>query len=420
MTSPRYEDIREKLGFAFLKLRVLNDELHKARIEETSVEFIGQKVGEILSACRECFDYCARDICEAFVANVPNQVYFPFTMESLARSPWVGIKLVNPGAYQQLENLSTKVAANKAMPGSIFGYKLIREVNTLVNDKKHDCITRVQRPENASTLIDFGDGQTMVMSPVFPFDGAVPDFGASVQAESMIGNHYDIQIKYISEYHLLANDWEAGRYCMHAVHSSWRVLDDLYASIFGTNRCALDPAETTKSLDQKEFEALLRRASPIVTRLGVIGVFNDDIEIERLDISFEGIVSRSDPDSHFIAGYFRDAFYAHGWSAVRQQFDEVFKCGGLARAESQRFEPRYMEIDLRVNSGFRTLTLPSGRVLSFNRTVWGLLTKFQCNELDTFHPSGGAMKRAVELYGLTSKTVVGENPLGSSRPRNQR
>lgn len=123
MTSPRYEDIREKLGFAFLKLRVLNDELHKARIEETSVEFIGQKVGEILSACRECFDYCARDICEAFVANVPSQVYFPFTMESLARSPSVGIKLVNPGAYQQLENLSTKVAANKAMPGSIFGYK---------------------------------------------------------------------------------------------------------------------------------------------------------------------------------------------------------------------------------------------------------------------------------------------------------
>lgn len=53
----------------------------------------------------------------------------------------------------------------------------------------------------------------MAMSHIFPFDGAVPDFGASVQAEQMVGNHPDIQISYVSEFHIdlcLPRDHSAG------------------------------------------------------------------------------------------------------------------------------------------------------------------------------------------------------------------
>lgn len=411
MRPARQADIREKLGFAHLKLRSLHDELHKARAEEKSVEFIGQKVGEILSACRECFDYAAHDVSEAFVSNQPNQLYFPFNVESLARAPWPALKSANPSAYHYLENLITKIAANEAIPGTILGYKRIREINSLVNDKKHDRITRVKRPDNASTLVDFG-GQMMAMSPVFPFDGAVPDFGAEVQAETMIGNHPDIEIKYVSEYHIDANNWEAGRYCSHAVDSSWLTLDDLYVTLFGSDRNTLDPAETTKPPEQRAFEALVQRVSPIITRLVVVGFFNGDVQIDKVDISFDGEVSPKSVDNQFIADYFRDVFSAHGWNAVRPQFEQVLREGGLARAESDNFEPKYMEVNIQTNKGAKSLGLPSGRVLSFNHCVWGLLTKFRHSESDGFTPSWEAMQRAVEFFGLTFKTVVGTTPIG--------
>jgi len=400
------------LGFAQIKLRHLQDELHKARTEEKSIEYLGQKIGEILSACRECFDYCAHDISEAFVTGAPNQIYFPFTMESLAKAPWPALKISNPAGHEYLEDLSKKIAANDALPGTIFGYKRIREVNTLVNDKKHDRITKILRPDNASTLVKFGNDAMMAMSPVFPFDGAVPDFGAQVQAEEMVGNHPDIQINYVPEFLIEANNWEAGRYCWHVVQSSWRVLDDLYATIFGTNRGELDPEETTKPPEQKAFESLVKRAGPVVTRLGIIGLFDDEVEVRRVDISFEGDVTPKDADSVFIADYFRDVFFAHGWNVFRNQFDEVLRNGGLVRAENEGFPPRYMEITVQVNAGKRTLTLPSGEALTFTRAVWGLLTKFRHKEPDSYQPSADAMNRAAEFFGLSFKTVVGTTPIG--------
>ena len=149
-----------------------------------------------------------------------------------------------------------------------------------------------------------------------------------------------------------------------------------------------------------------------MTRLCVIGLFDGDTELQRVDISFEGEVFPEDADGVFLANYFRDIFSVHGWTMFRQQFDEVLRGGGLQRAEQDGFQPTYMEVTIKVKAGERTLTLPSGRELAFNRIVWGLLTKFQRNDADRFRPSENAMKRATEFFGLTFKTVVGTTPVG--------
>ena len=91
----RSADIRDKLAYTLLKFHELSNVVRAAQKSEGEVPYIAQKVGDILSGCRECFDYCAKDIADRFIATSSNQklairyvagkekAYFPFFSDQL-------------------------------------------------------------------------------------------------------------------------------------------------------------------------------------------------------------------------------------------------------------------------------------------------------------------------------------------------
>ena len=412
--TARYEDIRQKLAFALVRHQTLAVELQAARNDDEDIQFLGQKVGEILNACRECFDYCAKDLSGRYVSPSPKQVYFPFTEAALVGNAWKTLEHTRADLHAYLAELVKKIERNAAIERTLFGHKRVREVNELVNEKKHDKITRVKRPEHAATNVLFPQGVGMTISPIYPFDGEVPDFGAEVQAQPMIGSHSDIAIKFVSEYHLTENNWEVGRYCLHALETSWRKLDDLYLRFLSSGPDTLDPHETIKPPEQKKFEAALRRANPIVTRLAVVGLFNDDDEVLAVFVGFDGQPVSMEPDDIFVCQYFIDAYCAYAWAYIfKRELDPIIR-DRLEDVEHQGYPTRVCEMHTNWPK-HRQLRLPSGRTIRFNHVVWQLHTRFRVEEAEAARQlaTPDAMSRATELFEIgPPRTVVGIQPIG--------
>ena len=77
----RIRDIQQKLAYALTRAIELREEVNKALPAGKQPPFLGDKVGSILAACRECFDYAARDVAESYLSDRPRTVYFPLAME---------------------------------------------------------------------------------------------------------------------------------------------------------------------------------------------------------------------------------------------------------------------------------------------------------------------------------------------------
>ncbi len=371
----RSNDIVEKLAYAQLRLVALQRELADVQASEGSISFIGQKVGEILGACRECFDYAAKDLVDAFFTKKPKQIYFPFSQESLVGGALSQLSEAAPGVYEFLIDVADRIKKKSAWPGTIFGYAQVSDVNDLVNSKKHDRITVAQRRENAATRVQFPSGATVLCSPVYSFDGAIPNFGEGRDAESMVGSHPDVSVTYVSEYRLAENNWEIARYCNHSIEVCWRLLDELYRVACLQNEAAtFSPHETLKPADQRVFEELLARAEHIVTRLIRVGFLQRGSTVRMIEMEFDGRLNSSDKDDLYLGSLFIDIFNSFGWeSIVRPKLEPVI-FQHLANVEAAGFGPRYCEVAIEQSA---TLELPSGTKLEFDSLIWGLGTKFQ-------------------------------------------
>lgn len=255
----------------------------------------------------------------------------------------------------------------------------------------------------------------MLISPIYPMDGEVADFGANVQAQPMVGNDPTINIKYVAEYHLIDNNWEVGRYCNHAVESTWRILDEIYCQFFSAMPDGLDPHEAIKPPEQKEVEALLKRASPIETRVGIVGLFRAGIEQFVVHILVNGRPRLEEPDNVFAVEYFLDAFYEYGWpSILKKEFDAALP-ELLKEAERKGFLPNVSEAHIRFEGG-QQVQFPSGRTVQFDEVIWQLHTAFRFVEnakTPRYAPTAQASKRAIELFRIgPPRTVVGTQAMG--------
>ena len=63
----RSHDIKTKLAYTLTKYKEVQAEINIAEDQDTDVPFLGQKAGEIISGCRECLDYCAKDIADNYI-----------------------------------------------------------------------------------------------------------------------------------------------------------------------------------------------------------------------------------------------------------------------------------------------------------------------------------------------------------------
>jgi len=414
--ATRAPDIVEKLGYAQLRLHELQKEVREAQATDKRIPYVGQRVGEILGACRECFDYAIRDIVESIVPGFKERFYFPFSVESLKREPFVTLETAAPDVFAFMSDGAKKIEHNTPWPGTIFGHSILREVNELVNAKKHDRITVASRHDNSATKVDFPGRSSILVSPVFRFDEAVPDFGEDVDAEPMLGNQPEVKVSYVYEYRLSENNWEISRYCHHAIELTWRLLESLY-SVAGLSRniSTFSPHETLKSPEQKEFEALLVRSQHIVTRLINIGFHLQGVSVKLIELEFDGTLKSSgNPDDEYLSTLFTDVFDMYGWPSVARPKIEPVIRENLVRIEASGFGPQYCEIKIEKD---RLLSLPSGAQLKFDTMVWGLGTKFRQAEpqSSSVQPISRERWYRVALVFPNSQflTAVGTRPLGS-------
>jgi hypothetical protein len=418
--SNRASDIQSKLAFALQRLRELGAEIQQTSASGDGVRFIGPKVGEILSACRECFDYAAKDLAEAYCAKRQSGTYFPFSEERLRSSVFSELQVSHPAIYACLFELARKVGRNAVIPNTHFGYRTLQTTNELVNAKKHDCITVANRRRLAATNVDFGNGVHIQMSPIYRVVDGIPDFGADVGAEELVGSHPDIKIELVPEYRLASNGWEASRYCRHTLEVSWRVLEELYYVAFSLDRGMFDPSETLKPPEQKRREAALKRASPIATRLVLVILRNADTTTQSIEIDFDGrAVSKSKKDMA-IAKDMLDIFDAHVWpSMVARQYG-IWLGDNIERLEREGYPIPHNNVITDFPTP-REFKFSDGRPRLLLGIYWGFITRFRCDGCvpdDQIRVISGEMsEKAARLFELGQpKVVVGVNPIGSSGP----
>jgi hypothetical protein len=385
----RADDIKQKLAFSLLKYNSLQDEINVSQKQDAEIAFIGQKTGEILSACRECFDYCAKDMADTFVSQSTNQrmvsrylsgvakAYFPFFRSQLSRGAlFYELTTTAPALHAHLLDLASKIEAKEVMPGRQIGYDVCTALNDLVNNKKHDQITTAKVRGNAATRLTFPGGVEITVSPAFPVTDR-PDFSADLDAPEMIGSGC-VQITYVREYKLSHNNWEVGRFCRHSIQATKHILSDIYQQFFGLLRDYLDPWETIKPEDLKRGEALLRSISPIISRPVRVALLLDDVESANIEITFEGTIKATDATDISLAKLFMLIFEKSFNFRVQTEIHK-FILENWKMIDSNDRTPRYYEVTNSLNQK-KNITINGLADIEFNKIVWGILSKFCCGE----------------------------------------
>lgn len=386
----RSKDIRDKLAYTLVKYQELSDEVRVAQKNEGEVPYIAQKVGDILSGCRECFDYCAKDIADRFIATSSNQklairyvagkgkAYFPFFPDQM-KAGKLFFELSNscPELYIHLVDLAAKIESKLVIPNTVTTYGIAAELNELVNAKKHDKITSTRIKSNAATHIVFPGGSEMMVSPMFPWTGNTPDFAADIGAQPMIGGD-GVEIAYVREFKLVDNNWEVTRYCLHAIRATSSILAEIYHNHFMIPIDHFDPWETTKPEKVRKAEAVVKAISPIASHAVRVVLSLDGKEIFNTEVSFAGVPNAVGHDDISIANLFVFAFerfyqQRHLSELIRfiHETPDSIACEDLSPRYSELTIPLPVKKDIAINDN---------RTLSFDEVLFGVGTKFRCDE----------------------------------------
>lgn len=386
----RSADIRDKLAYTLVKHRELLDQIRAAQESEGDVPYIAQKVGDILSGCRECFDYCAKDMADRFIATSNNQklairyvagkekAYFPFFSDQLKSGKlFFDLSTSCPQLYTELVDLAAKIETNQAIPNTVSTYSIAAEINELVNAKKHDKITSTRIKSNAATRIVFPGGAEMTVSPMFPWTGDVPDFAAEVDAQPMVGSP-GVQVTYVREFKLVENNWEVIRYCDHAIRTTTSILAEIYNKHFRTAIDYFDPWETTKPEKVKKADAVIKAISPVASHLLVVALLLDEREEFKAEISFEGVPTVTGSDHVSISNLFALAFerlyqQRHLSELMRSIHEEP------TFVDHNDLSPRYSELTIPLPAR-KEVAINGDSVVLFNKILLGIGTKFRCEE----------------------------------------
>lgn len=386
----RSADIRNKLAYTLIKHRELSDQIRSAQESDEDVPYIAQKVGDILGGCRECFDYCAKDMADRFIATSSNQrlairyvagkekAYFPFFLDQLKIGKlFFDLSTSCPPLYAELVDLAEKIKTNQVIPTTVSTYGIAAEINELVNAKKHDKITSTWIKSNAATRIVFPHGAEMTVSPMFPWMGNVPDFAAEVDAQPMVGSP-GVQIAYVREFKLVDNNWEVTRYCDHAIRATVSILAEIYNKYFGMPIDYFDPWETTKPEKVKKAEAVIQAISPVASHLLVVALLLDDKEEFKAEISFEGMPAATQLDQVALSNLFVLAFERF------YQQRHILELTRLIHEEPTAIDlndlsPRYSELTVPLPTRKEVVVNGESAIL-FNKFLLGIGTKFRCED----------------------------------------
>lgn len=371
----RANAIKEKLAYAFTRWSELSTQISDFHKSGNDIAFLGTKVGEILSACRECLDYCAKDLVDLSAPTYTGRAYFPLSADSLLQKPWSILKTQDAATFALLEALVMRIEGNAAYPGTMFKLGVLAENNKLVNGKKHDTLTATRTRPNSATLVTHAEGAVIEISPIF--DTFDPDWGAEIDASQWETLDPSVAIDYVPDFRLGANNWEVRRFCDHVIGTTWRALAEIYTAKFGERHSSFDPREILLSPAELEQKRLFERAGPIVSRLVLVGFRRGGATIAHFAFDFEGGPREDQPHDAKIESEMVAVFNTYAWPVLAaRRFAEFLTAERLARLEAEGFTPRYCELPVPL-SGEKSLKLSDATEIRFDQITFGIGTQFR-------------------------------------------
>lgn len=240
MPAVRAKDINGNLEFAFDSNRELSTLIADAQRDDSNIKYLSQKSAAILAAVRECFDYCISDIRDDYLPAETQRVYYPFHPDSLQRGkPLHKLTSINNSLYEKLLSIASKIQARAVMQGTMCRYSDVRAVNDLVNHKKHDKVIEVCELGRSKSRIDFPNGQSLTITPMYPIgkDG-LPDFTkpGAVGSEAWLGTP-GVKVTAVKDFFFDNSGIDMSRadihgFCMTSITAARFILGEIYRTAY--------------------------------------------------------------------------------------------------------------------------------------------------------------------------------------------
>lgn len=333
MTS-RMGDIKQKLSYLMGRYELLRAEILLAERSDENIEHLGIKVGEILGGCRECLDYCIKDVVSELLGideDGLKVVYFPFSRKKILEDKKIFQKIrdIKPNAYDFFETLMVKIDNNNEMDGvsPIFGFSILRVINDIVNEKKHNKINRVSVMHQAKTLIEHPSGVSVSFVAY-----NVTDNGPVYLPASPVLINKDSSQRPISA--LMLEGYEASELCACAINASSLVIRDVYEKVFNLEDGEVHPKRLLQSYDERMGEKILASLNPLRVRPMKITLMKKGLCVLELKCNSEGSFKPEDGSLvalvRFLLEVYKSRILAHAFGQFRDIIKsnwKVFKGG---------------------------------------------------------------------------------------------
>lgn len=374
----RLSDIQGKLAYLLGRHEGLDKALTDAQHNDGDVSHLGIQVGEIVGGCRECLDYCAKDVIDALApgylnANPKERIYFPFSRKALNenKAAFRAIKISFPSAYDALLALIGRIEDRAPMDGvgPHYGYGLLKDVNDLVNDKKHDRISRAIAVPDAKTLVEHPSGFKATVAVYDLSDGKsklLPPPGVLVQKEA---SQRSVKEFFVGEH-------EARALCRNTIKATATSITEIYEGVLGISDAEVDPWELRKDIEVRLGDRALKRFSPILYRPIVVGVYLQDKQHFHLNYEFDGDV-KATPEHLLAAGrLLLEVFRTRVAAISADKFRNVIKENWRKVKDQEPTTISVFEsvIDL---PDVHNLDLADGSSYEFDRIIFGIQYKFR-------------------------------------------
>lgn len=165
--ASRKNDVASKLSYASDQYQSMMDELFAAKKDARDPKHLVHAAADVLSNCRECFDYLGQDILETHILPLTKntdlltrqsqgkiKAYFPFYESQLKKKAiYAELRVTFPALHRRLLDFAADIKSNNKIPDTLFQYGQFEELKDIVNHKKHDRLIALMSEENAEYLI---------------------------------------------------------------------------------------------------------------------------------------------------------------------------------------------------------------------------------------------------------------------------
>lgn len=325
--TERLNDIREKLDFILEKHEQLITELKKATTQDIDIKNLGIKVGEILGGCRECLDYCIKDIAHqltpGYIENNPSErFYFPLSSSQIKRNKGIfkEIEKKKPEEHKALIEIARKIEYGAPLDGLGFhyNYSIIKIANELVNDKKHNKITETRHLENAKTLVEFSSGVQVKFSAY-----RIKDDGYKIIPGAPVATNQSASKRLVKEFFI--GDHEVDRICESTIKATAAAIFEAYESVIKIEDPEVNPWELRKSEEDRLGDQALKRLSPISYTPIAITLCNDSGPVIITKYNSKGETVETPERLYSTSKLFLELFNRHTATDVDKFFREHIK-----------------------------------------------------------------------------------------------